>query len=333
MKAIISSLVLVFSFTARAEISCDPSDHMEQRYFDGVGVQTFYVNGECTFRVSLNNSAGNEQFFVSDLGKLSTVVISNQAFPTSTNSRSTGSRDYHLRPVVRPNISMSHDSGSNTLTLNLANGERMIIDTASQSIRDITGANWRRNSRGFREFRRGGQVIGEYVHDELDCINCTAVDPRLAGTQQTYRPAGLIIDSLENGVLTSTRFRRGGNPGELPDEYMVFRDRQGRECSIKNRYVYEYEYININGRQVVDSMKFKFPNEVDRVPTRNGALNENLAEFLARVCASKGIPNFDVSQLRPDGCPHCGTRENSGARGPTDDFLESFSDILGTIED
>lgn len=324
MKAILSILILIYITQAMAQTECDPADHLTSRNFNGVSVQTYVYNGECNFFISLRTERGEEKYFVSDQGKLTSFVSSARTFPTSTNSRSTGSRQYYLRPIVRSNISLENDANNNRLTIHLANGERLIVDTASQTIKDITGANWRANPHGFRQFRRNGEIIGEYVHDEQGCINCSAVDSRLRGTEETYAPGGILIESLENGVLSSSRFRRGEDPRGLLDEYTVFKDRQGRECSIRNRYLYDYEFA---GSQI-DGMVFKFDNEIDRVPTRNGSLNETLAEFLSRVCANEGVPDFDVSHLRPDGCPHCGTAAD---HQPSEEFTDVFSDLLDSL--
>lgn len=323
MKKIVFYLTVLCLSFAHAQTECNPANHLEAQSFGGVRVQTYVYNGECNFFVSLRTSQGEEKYFISDQGKLTSFVSSSENFPTSTNSRSTGSRQYYLRPITQANISLQNDPASNRLTINMANGERMIINTASQTVADITGANWKPNPKGFREFRRNGQVIGEYVHDD-DCINCGAIHPSLQGTEQTFRPAGILIDSLENGVLSTSRFRRGEDPRGLLDEYTTFSDREGRKCSIKNRYLYDYEFAG----SAVDGMVFKFDNDVDRVPTRNGALNETLAEFLARVCANKGIPDFDVSHLRPGGCPHCGTGEMEES---DDEFFDSFSDIIDSL--
>lgn len=315
-------MTLLFSTTAIA-FECDRSNHFDVQTIGKISIQTYYQDGECNFKVSSVTNGVSQQYFISDHGKLSSFVSSNQSFPTTKNSRSTGTRYFYLRPRTQRKISYETNEATGNISITMANGEKFIISSTSGEIQNITGTSWRKDPKALRQFYRNGSQIGEYAHSE-ECMNCVAIDRSLQGSQERFVAGGVIIDSVDHGVMLETPFRRGNDPRGATNSKTTFSDADGTECEISNQHVYRYKYEG----NAIDGIQFKFTNDIDQFPTRSGTLNENLPTFLDRVCKQYGVEGFDVSSLRvDDGCVHCGT---AGQNNPSNEFIEAFGDLSET---
>lgn len=319
------SLLLIFVFGSLNlyAIECvkDPKFYFSNAGNTSVGkvnIANHYKDGECNLRFSMSRVTEDgqkieEQLTFSDHGKILSFVGSGETFSTSNNSRATGSRAYYLLPRKKENISYTV-SDNGIITVEMANGEKAVINSKTGSLEELTNTKWKRN-RALRSYVRKGKVIAQDVYAD-NCINCS-LKYKVKYDSFKYSKGGLVINGVTNGLVMSTPFRRGGD-ARLPTIWGKsikgkFIDSSGKGCSIDNKFLYDYTYEHLGKRRSIDKIAFKFASDQSKTKTRIG--EENIEEFLKRVCIKqKKIKGYDLDFFTAKNlCDHCPTTVSEAA--------------------
>lgn len=264
-------------------------------------------------RVTKDGQKIEEQLTFSDQGKILSFVGSGSGFSTSTNSRATGSRAYYLLPRKKDNVSYTI-SDNGILTVEMANGEKAIIDTNTGELKDITNTKWKRNP-ALRSYIKDGKIIAQDVYAD-NCINCS-LKYKIKYDSFKFSQGGLVLEGSTNGIVMATPFRRGGD-ARLPSVWGnstkgTFIDSTGKSCSIDNEFLYDYTYEHFGKRPSIDKIAFKFPTDQSKTKTRVG--EETVEEFLKRVCIKqKKIADYNLDFFTPENlCDNCPTTVSEAA--------------------
>ena len=153
---LITSLLLSTSLFAKTSCVKDPKYYFGNggtKIVGNIQIGNRYANGECMLTISVTRKTSDgkkidESFTFSDQGKIFNFIGSSASYPTTKNSRATGSKYFYLLPRVKENI--SYEVSEERLTINMANGERAIFNTKSGAIEDITNTKWRRDRALYR---------------------------------------------------------------------------------------------------------------------------------------------------------------------------------------
>lgn len=166
-----------------------------QAYADSLG------SGECFVDVGPSNSRDmiyrSYAFF--DTGLL---MVFN-SYGEGSNSATTGSREFYFFPRSGK-LDLKMDAAAGTITVTMADGDEVAIDSTTAQIRSISRAE-------------------------------VAVAPKIDPSNQ-----GGVEVSRFDGLMLDTGYSRGGSAANSPDRPSTFRSGQGQLCRVTNREIFKY---------------------------------------------------------------------------------------------